>query len=223
MNKLLICALVSFIVASAELSVSLAETSTSKKTSSETSISSIPELEPALNQIRSELSLTDAQVAQVEALIVRQFEKTKSMLEGITDLNFDAMVDILVTAREMRNEFIPALLNVLTEEQKAKLKNLPKSHGIYISAMAGWLTEGQLRKLTSHLNLTEEQLPQVRSVLQEQYDQAIELVGGLMKQEPSPDLILDSILDLRTVHRQGLRKLKALLNAEQKTKLEVKD
>jgi hypothetical protein len=162
-------------------------------------------------------------VTQVETLIVRQFEKTRSVLENITNLDFDAMVDLLVTAREMRNEFIPSLLNVLTEEQKAKLKNLPKSHNIYISVMAGWLTEGQLRKLTSRLDLTEEQLPQVRSILQEQYDQAIELVGGLIQQEPSPDSILDAILDLRLVHRQGLRKLKALLNTEQTPKLKTNE
>lgn len=184
-------------------------------------LASSPALQPALTQLKAELALTDQQSAQAARLIGSRVSRIEAAVESFGDVSFDSVVDILVEARSVKDEFIPELQGLLTAEQKAKLGQLPKNHDVYVSAMAGWITEGRLKKLSLKVRLTDAQIPQVRAVLLDQARDAVTIVEGLASGDGGKKKILDAVVDLRGVVRQGERKIQPLLSAEQKTALEA--
>jgi hypothetical protein len=116
-------------------------------------------LKPAVEELKQELQLTDEQVARVQEFVIGQIGRVSAAVENFGGISFDSILDLMVEARATRDEFIPAMSSVLTEEQEAKLAKLPKAHEIYVAAVAGWLTEAQLEKLRDRLALEDNQLP----------------------------------------------------------------
>ncbi len=127
-------------------------------------LSSLPALAPALAELRSELALTDQQSKDASNVIVGLLGRAKGAVDRFGGLSFESVLDLLVEARSIREEYGSRIAGLLTEEQKAKLEKLPKRHELYLSAMAGWLTEAQLGKLKERVGLKDEQLPHVRSL-----------------------------------------------------------
>ena len=187
-------------------------------------LASMPALQSALKQMKAELALSDQQSADAGKLIASRVRRVEVAIDSFGGVNFDSVLDLLVEARSIKDEFVPELKGLLNEEQKAKLGKLPKAHEIYIAAMAGWITEGRVKKLDGRVQLTEAQIPQIRSVLLQQARGAVEIVEGLVvKDEKSLDRasILDTVMDLRMMVRQGERGIEPILSAEQKTALEA--
>jgi hypothetical protein len=190
-------------------------------------ISNLPALKPAIDELRTELSLTDQQVKDAEKLVIGQMARVQAAVDNFGGVSFDSILDVMVEARATREEFIPAVKNLLTEEQKAKLGKLPKAHGIYVSALAGWLTEAQLGKLKNRVGLTDAQLSTLRSPLLGQYKEAAGIIEGLIRQDEAGDdksmtqTVLDAVLDLRGVQRMTEREIQKALTPEQKTRFDA--
>jgi hypothetical protein len=187
-------------------------------------LSKLPALAPALAELRSELSLTDAQSAEATKILVELLSGAKGAVDRFGGLDFDSLLDLLVEARSMRQEYVPRLTGLLTEEQKGKLAKLPKNHGIYTSAMAGWLAEAQLGKLKERAGLTDEQLPKLRAVLLGQFQEVVAIAEGLVRREDGEsmkDEILGAVLVLRGIQRKGRRDVDALLTADQRVRIEA--
>jgi hypothetical protein len=180
-------------------------------------------LKPAVEELKRELQLTDEQVAQVQKLVTGQIGRVSAAVENFGGISFDSVLDLMVEARATRDEFIPAMRSVLTEEQKAKLAKLPKAHEIYVAAVAGWLTEAQLEKLRDRLALEDGQLPQVRAALLAGFRDAATIVEGLIREADDKSMretVLDAVVDLRTVQRTTEREIQRQLSDEQKARLE---
>jgi hypothetical protein len=210
-------------VRSALVLLGLVSSSFAASTASSQNLSSLPALAPALAELRSELALTEAQSADASNILVELMGRAKAAVDEFGGLSFESMLDLLVEARSIRNDYGPRIMNFLTEEQKQKLEKLPRRHEIYTSAMSGWLAEAQLERLKERAGLTEEQLPQVRSILVNQFQDAVGIVEGLVKKEDfesMKDEILGVILDLRSIQRQGRRGVDKLLTEEQRVRIE---
>jgi hypothetical protein len=178
---------------------------------------------PAVEEIRKELALDDEQVSRAAGLVNGQMKRVTAAVESFGGISFDSILDLMVEARAARDEFIPAIRAILTDEQKAKLAKLPKAHGIYTSAVAGWLTEAQLGKLKGRIGLTDAQVPQVRSALLEQYKSAATIVEGLIRKPDDTSLqetVLDAVVDLRAAQRTAEREIKIHLTDAQKAQFE---
>lgn len=181
-------------------------------------------LAPVVEELRATLALTDAQSADVSRLLVQQAGRAASMMEKAGDLSLESVIDLLATARSIKDDFLPQLSAVLTDDQKAKLQALPKSSNIYISAMAGWVAEARLTKLQSVLRLTDAQVPGVRQVLLDQFRtmaRAVTGVAGGGLGAASTSAILDVLVDLRAAQRMGRRSLQDLLTPEQVRSLDA--
>jgi hypothetical protein len=186
-------------------------------------LSHLPALAPALNELKTELALTNEQSSEAATVIVDLLGSAQGVLDGMDGLNFDSILDLLVEVRSMKEEFGPRLGAVLTEEQREKLAELPKRHQIYSAAVSGWLTEALAGKLNKRVELTDQQLPQVRSLLLERFQEVAGIVEGLVKKdedENAKDTILGAILDLRSIQRQTRRDVAKLLNDDQRARLE---
>jgi len=186
-------------------------------------IASLPALKPAVEELKKELLLTDPQVSEAERLLIGQMDRAKAAVENFGGISFDSVLDLIVEARATREEFIPAMRNLLTDQQKAKLAKLPKAHEVYAAAVAGWLTEAQIGKLRSRIGLTDEQVTQVRPALLEQYRDAALIVVGLVRNEDDKSMkktVLDAVVDLRTVQRTAEREMKRNLTDVQKEQFE---
>lgn len=180
-----------------------------------------PSLKPAIEEMRSELQLTDSQFLTAKGLIGEQLDRVSGVVDDLDKFNFDTAVDLLIEARSVRDDFIPELRGILDAEQKEKLRQLPRSHDLYVSAMAGWLTEGRVEKLSSRLGLEPGQIPGVREALFGQFDESIRIVSGLVDFEGDPmDLIMDSLVDLRLTQREANRAIERQLDDAQKAKFE---
>jgi hypothetical protein len=180
-------------------------------------------LKPAVEELKQELQLTDEQVARVQEFVIGQIGRVSAAVENFGGISFDSILDLMVEARATRDEFIPAMSSVLTEEQEAKLAKLPKAHEIYVAAVAGWLTEAQLEKLRDRLALEDNQLPQVRAALLAGFRDASTIVEGLMREADDHsmrEIVLDAVLDLRTAQRTAEREIQRLLSDEQRARLE---
>jgi len=181
-------------------------------------------LTPVIEELRTTLALTDAQSAEVSRLLVERAGRAAAMMDKAGDLSLDSVIDLLVAARSMRDEFLPQLSAVLTEEQKARLQGLPKSSNVYIAAMAGWLAEARLNKLQGVLRLTDAQVPGVRQVLLDQFRTMARAVSGVAtggRTAASTSAILDVIVDLRAAQRMGRRSIQDILTPEQVRSLEA--
>ena len=149
--------------------------------------------------------------------------RVTSAVENFGGISFNSVLDLLVEARAAREEFIPAMQKILTEEQKGKLAKLPKAHEVYVAAMAGWLAEAQLGKLKGKVGLTDGQIPGVRSVLLTQYQEAVRIVEGLVRNADDKSMkatVLDAVVDLRTMQRTAERGIERELTEEQKARFE---
>jgi hypothetical protein len=184
-------------------------------------LESIPSLAPALQQMKTELGLSDAQVNQAEGLLADQYGRVKAVVDEFGGVSFDSVVDVLAEARSVRDDFIPKLNGVLSEEQRAKLGSLPKAHEIYIAAAGGWLTEAYLDKLGRKVGLSREQLADLRSVTLEHFRDAVSIVEGVIEGGGAKKAVLDAVVDLRGVQRQTRRDVEKRLTDEQKGKLEA--
>jgi hypothetical protein len=183
----------------------------------------LPALKPAVAQLKTELQLTDQQVSDAGRLVTGQMARVTSAVENFGGISFESVLDILVEARAAREEFIPAMQKILTEEQKGKLSKLPKAHEVYVAAMAGWLAEAQLGRLKGKVELTDAQIPGVRSVLLTQYEEAVRIVEGLVRNTDDKSMkatVLDAVVDLRTMQRTAERGIERELTGEQKARFE---
>lgn len=178
-------------------------------------------LRPALDQMKTQLSLDDDQVTRAEGLIGGQVVRIEDAVERFGDVSFDSVLDLMVEVRSVKNDFIPELKGLLNDNQKAKLGQLPKSHEMWVSAMAGWLTEGRLKKLAKRLSLSDAQLPEVREVLLEQGRDAFSIVVGVIAGGDVKKDILNAVVDLKGVVRQGERDVKKILTPEQRAAFEA--
>jgi hypothetical protein len=183
-------------------------------------LESIPSLAPALQQMKTELGLSDRQVGQVEELLVDRYGRVKAAVDEFGGVSFDSVVDVLAEARSVRDEFIPSLKAVLSDEQRAKLGSLPKAHEIYVAAAGGWLTEAYLDKLSRKVGLSQEQLTDLRSVTLEHFRDAVSIVEGVIENGGAKKVVLDAVVDLRGVQRQTQRDVEKRLTDEQTAKLE---
>jgi len=179
-----------------------------------------PALQPALAEMKSQLNLSDAQAGQVAGLLADRYARLKTFVDEFGGVSFDSVVDVLVEARSLRDDFVPALQGVLTDEQRAKLAQLPKAHELYVAAAGGWLTEAYLDKLGRRVGLTGEQLGELRPVTLEHFRDAVSIVEGLVA-GGEKKAILDAVVDLRGVQRQTRRDVEKRLTAEQKAKLDA--
>jgi Spy/CpxP family protein refolding chaperone len=181
-------------------------------------------LAPVIEELRTTLALTDAQSADVSRLLVQQAGRATSIMDRARNLNLEAVIDLLVTARAIRDEFLPQLSAVLTEEQKARLQALPRSSSVYVSAMAGWLAEARLNTLQGVLRLNDTQVPGVRQVLLDQFrtmTRALMGVAGGGAGATSTSAILDVLVDLRAAQRMSRRSIQEILTPEQVRSLEA--
>ncbi len=181
-------------------------------------------LAPVIEELRTTLALTDAQSADVSRLLVQQAGRATSMMDRAGDLSLETVIDLLATARTIKDDFLPQLSAVLTDEQKVRLQALPKSSNIYAAAMAGWLAEARLNKLQGVLRLTDTQVPGVRQVLLDQFRTMSRAVVGVASggtSAASTSAILDVLVDLRAAQRMSRRSLREMLTPEQVRSLEA--
>lgn len=180
-------------------------------------------LRPALEEMRTELDLSDAQVTEANSLVLDRIARFEAAIDRFGDLNLDSMVDLLAEARSVREEFIPALRGILNDDQRAALAALPKDHQLYVSAMAGWLGEARVRRLRDRVGLSDEQAEQIRTAVTDEYRDGVAIVSGLAGEEGGPGRreMLDALLDLRGVIRQANQHVDQVLDAEQKAALEA--
>jgi hypothetical protein len=93
-----------------------------------------------------------------------------------------------------------------------------------VAAMAGWFAEARLGKLATRLKLSDAQTPQVRTFLTDEFRDAVSVVEDLVKQDAdksSKRAILDAVVDLRSIQRQGQRNIERVLTDEQRLALET--
>jgi hypothetical protein len=187
-------------------------------------LASAPALKPAVEELKSELALTDQQVQEAENILVGFVARAKTAVNNFGGITFESIVDLLSEAQAIREEFIPRITSLLDESQVQKLKTLPKAHELYVSAMAGWLTEAQLEKLKERVGLTEGQIPETRALLLGQFEDAVGIVEGFVNRDGAKlakSEVMQAVLDLRSVQRQTRRKLRSTLTEEQKTRLDA--
>lgn len=181
-------------------------------------------LVPALEQMKTELALTDEQTSQAGRLMVERLARAAGAVESFGGISFDSVLDLLVEARSFRDEFIPELTALLTGEQKAKLAALPKAHKVYTAAMAGWFAQARVDKMRTRINLTDAQVPDVQAALLDEFRDAIGIVEGFVSKDSeksTKSAILDLVVDLRAVQRQGQRRIERLLTTEQQQALKA--
>ena len=179
-----------------------------------------PALQPALTEMKRHLDLSDDQVGQVEGLLAERYGRIKAFVDEFGGVSFDSVVDVLVEARSVRDEFVPALKGVLNDEQRARLGQLPKEHEVYVAAVGGWLAEAYLDKVGRRVDLSGEQVGELRPVILDRFRDAVSIVEGLVG-DGGKKAILDAVVDLRGVQRQTRRDVEKRLNAEQRAKLEA--
>jgi hypothetical protein len=182
-------------------------------------LSGLPALEPAVDELKAELDLTDRQVEDAKSLVTAEMVRVTAAVESFGGITFDSVLDLLVEARATRDELIPALRRILTHDQIERLAKLPKAHEVYLAAMSGWLTEAQLAKLRDRLGLTEAQIPAIRSVLLGQYREAVRIAEGFVRRADDKSMqetVLDAVVDLRTIQRTTERGIERELSDEQK-------
>jgi hypothetical protein len=188
-------------------------------------LASAPSLQPAVEELKSQLALTDQQVREAENIMVSFVDRAKTAVDNFGGVTFESIVDLLSEAQAIREEYVPRITGLLNQDQIQKLKSLPRAHELYVSAMAGWLTEAQLGKLRERVGLTEAQIPETRALLLSQFGDAVGLVEGLVRREGDQQLgkseIMDAVLDLRSIQRQTNRKLRGMLTEEQKSRLDA--
>lgn len=180
-----------------------------------------PALKAMLEEMRVQLDLTDGQVATATGLIEDESERAKVVVDELDDVTFDSVLDLLVEARAIREDFLPKLRGILDEKQKKKLKSLPKSDEIYIQAGVAWIADEKVDKLRRRLGLSEGQVPRVREIVTEQVRDSVEIVDGVKGGEGKKrQEVLDVMVDLRGAQRRANRELDGVLDDEQKVKLE---
>ena len=178
-------------------------------------------LEPVLDQVRSELDLTDEQVGRLEGVLGDQVDRARVAVDGFGGLSFDSVVDLLAEARDMKKDLEKELGGFLSDEQKAKLKGLPASKQIYREAIAVAITEARLGKLEKELELTADQRGPAREALLDGIREATDIVEGVVdKEKGSKRSVMDALLDLRATERSTNRRLERVLTDEQKERLE---
>ena len=179
---------------------------------------SLPALMTVANQYKTELSLSDEQTKKAHDLITGQMQKIEGLVDRFGGVSFDSVLDLMEQGRAIRDEFIPQLQNILTPEQKEKLKKMPKDAKLYQSLMSAWLAEARVKKLASRVHLTPDQIPKVREVLLNEFQDAADILQGLAKvgeEQDKKKAVLDGVLDLRGAIRNGQRNIQKLLTPEQ--------
>jgi hypothetical protein len=187
----------------------------------ESRLQSLPALEPAVAEMKAQLGLSDAQMSQVEGLVVDRYEQVRAVVEEFGGgVSLDSVVDVLAEARSVRDDFVPALKGALTEEQRGRLAALPKAHEIYVAVGCGWLTEAYLDKLGRKVGLSAEQVADLRPVALGHFRDAVSIVEGVVAGGGAKKAMLDAVVDLRGVQRQIQRDVQRRLTDEQKARLE---
>jgi hypothetical protein len=184
-------------------------------------LDSRPGLKTMLAEIRDQLELTDGQVTTARGLIEGQIDRARAVVEELDEFTFDSVLDLLVEARSIREEFIPQLRGLLDERQLEKLDALPKSSEIYIQGMVGWIVEERVDKLRDRLGLESEQIDEIREVITDQIRDSVEILEGIDRGEDSSRRdMLDAVMDLRGAQRSANRQIGRLMTDDQKSRFE---
>ena len=72
-----------------------------------TDLTSMPALQSALKQMKAELALSDQQSKDAGKLIASRVRRVEVAIDSFGGVNFDSVLDLLVEARSIKDEFVP--------------------------------------------------------------------------------------------------------------------
>lgn len=180
-------------------------------------------LQGTVDEVANYLQMTDAQRSELASLFSGEAANVREVVDAIQDdLGFDAVLDLLTEAKSIREDFIPALQGLLDDEQRARLDRLPHDDSFYISTVTRLVTDARVARFREKLDLTDAQVPEVRSVLEGGFQDALSIVAGLGRKDVkiSGSVVLDIVTDLRGTQRMMDRGVRKVLTEEQRSILD---
>lgn len=163
-----------------------------------------------LARLQENLDLTDAQVADLRAIFEEQHAKFQALRDD-TPEDREARRE---TFRELRAETHQRISAVLTEEQQERLEELGRSHGRFHGPRGGHDPERHLARLQEELDLTDEQVAELRAIFE---DQRAKFEALHERAPDDPDARHEAFGEL---HAEIHERVSAVLTEEQRQRLE---
>ena len=163
-----------------------------------------------INRLIEYLELTDLQVEQIKEFIAEQREGLREQFINHKGKRDRAKIREMI--KELREEFNDFLMTILTDEQKVKFEELIDK--IKNGEFANERFEKWFAKISEALNLTDDQIVQVKAIFQERAEKIKELKAGNYDKKELRELI-------KGVMEKTKEELAKVLTPEQLEKLQM--
>ena len=172
------------------------------------------EADQHLAMLEEKLDLADEQVAQLRAIFEEQRPKFHALRQSAPE-DREAQRQAFRALRAETHERVSA---VLTDEQEQRLGELFRSHGKGHGPLGRWDPEQHLARLQEELDLTDEQVAQIRAIFEEHRAKVQAL------RESAPDDRDARHEAFHELHQEVHDRVRAVLTEEQRERFdELKD